>query len=189
MDMGTLLDGIAKTLAWPVVVVVIVVVLRRSIGRIIERIAHVKVEAGKVKVETVLGGQLSDEDLREVRANPASYTDPKVVDVTIVGLLLRGGTDVMEGRDASSTLTIIKAYQDAIAAVVRKRGGTVDRVEPERVICFWGAPIPRKDHAEAACTAALEIIAAVARTQDALRGRMGDEWAKGYPSFREDRHL
>src|SRR5262249_57080444 len=166
----------AANLAWPLVVVVIVIVLRRPLGGISERVGHFRVEAGQVKIETILAGQLSAADLQEVRQKPAQYISSKVVEVTIVGLLLRGGTNVWESLtpdEAGRAMTVIQTYQEAIAAVIRQRGGTVDTTEPERMFCFWGAPIPKKDHAETACLAALDIVAAVDRTKEAIRGRMG----------------
>ncbi|NCB37897.1 MAG: adenylate/guanylate cyclase domain-containing protein [Erysipelotrichia bacterium] len=56
----------------------------------------------------------------------------------------------------------LSEYFDSIAAIIHKRGGTIDKYIGDSVMAFWGAPGKDPGQAEHACLAALEIEEAVA---------------------------
>ena len=55
----------------------------------------------------------------------------------------------------------LSEYFDCIAAIIHRHGGTIDKYIGDSVMAFWGAPARDSRQAEHACTAALEIEAAV----------------------------
>ncbi|HQB81975.1 MAG TPA: adenylate/guanylate cyclase domain-containing protein, partial [Candidatus Rifleibacterium sp.] len=75
----------------------------------------------------------------------------------------------------------LSEYFDCIAAVIHRHGGTIDKYIGDSVMAFWGAPARDSRQAEHACTAALEIEAAIkklnarwlAENSDQLKTRIG----------------
>lgn len=55
----------------------------------------------------------------------------------------------------------LSVYFDAIAAIMHRHGGTIDKYIGDSVMAFWGAPAKDHNQAEHACRAAVEITQAV----------------------------
>ena len=52
---------------------------------------------------------------------------------------------------------MLRAYFRQIIPVIRKYGGTVDKLMGDGIMAFFGDPIPQQDHALRAALAALEM--------------------------------
>lgn len=85
-----------------------------------------------------------------------------------------GFTGISEKLEPERLVALLNHYLTAMTDVILKWGGTVDKFEGDAIIAFWGAPIPREDHAERACRAAMECQA----MHDELNGRLSRE---GFP--------
>lgn len=71
----------------------------------------------------------------------------------------------------------VSEYFYAVTEAIAVEHGTVDKFIGDAVMAFWGAPLPREDHALRACAGALR---AVRRME-----KLNQEWARqGRPAFR-----
>ena len=78
-------------------------------------------------------------------------------------------TGFAESRAPEEVVAVLNRYFTRVSERIAARGGTVDKYIGDAVMAFFGAPVPRADHAAGACLAALDHLAAV----DEL-GRAGD---------------
>jgi len=63
--------------------------------------------------------------------------------------------------------------------IIMEHTGTVDKYEGDAIIAFWGAPLPRDDHAALACRSAL----AMKRAETALNKQFLEESLSPVPLF------
>lgn len=56
---------------------------------------------------------------------------------------------------------LMEPFFSAAAAAIARNGGTIDKFMGDAVMAFWGAPRKDINHAENACRAALDLVAAV----------------------------
>jgi len=56
---------------------------------------------------------------------------------------------------------LMEPFFSAASAAITRNGGTIDKFMGDAVMAFWGAPRKDKNHAEHACRAALDLVAAV----------------------------
>jgi len=61
--------------------------------------------------------------------------------------------------DAKQLVQLLNEYLSAMAGVIEKHGGTIDKYEGDAIMAFWGAPASFPDHAVRACRASLEMQA------------------------------
>lgn len=157
MGSGIDMTELVPVIVWPIVLLIAMFLFRRPIGEAIGRLANLRLEAGRVKIETVLQGQLSAPALREVMANKETFLKPQTLEVTVLICLIRGRTRLPE-KDDISKISLVRAYQTVFSEIVRTTGGTIESTEPDRMLAFWGAPVPSHTHADDACAAALKLL-------------------------------
>ncbi|WP_300071197.1 adenylate/guanylate cyclase domain-containing protein [uncultured Ruegeria sp.] len=74
---------------------------------------------------------------------------------------------------------LMEPFFSAASAAITQNGGTIDKFIGDAVMAFWGAPRKDANHAENACRAALDLVAAVAASRiedeagNPLRVRIG----------------
>jgi len=86
--------------------------------------------------------------------------------VTMVDSDVRGFTSMSERLDPEAVVSVINAYLDIQAKIVREFGGTVDRFVGDEVQAVFGVPAERPDDAERAVRCAWAIKLAVAKLID-----------------------
>ena len=59
---------------------------------------------------------------------------------------------------------LMEPFFSATSDAIARHNGTIDKFMGDAVMAFWGAPRPDPNHAENACRAALDLVAAVAAT-------------------------
>lgn len=86
-------------------------------------------------------------------------------------------TSISERLTAEELVQQLGTYFNGVSRIILDGAGTVDKYIGDAVMAFWGAPVPRKNHARLACAAALECQ----RHLD----RLSVEWeGKSQPVFR-----
>ena len=68
---------------------------------------------------------------------------------------IRGFTTLSEAMTPQELVTHLNAYLTAMTDIIMEYQGTLDKYVGDEVMCFWGAPVPQKDHALLACKCAL----------------------------------
>ena len=129
-------------------------------------------------VLTILSGGIflfSSENRRkqEIRTAFSQYLSPDVVDrvtehpetlvlggdrrvMTTFFSDIRGFTGISEKLSPEELVSLLNRYLTAMTDIILETGGTVDKFEGDAIMAFWGAPIELDDHAERACSAALQ---------------------------------
>ncbi len=97
------------------------------------------------------------------------------VDATILFADLTDFTALSERMPPKEIITLLDEYFTAMTRIILAHKGTVDKYIGDGIMCFWGAPVPQRDHAILACEAALDM-------QKAMR-TLNENWlATGHPS-------
>jgi adenylate cyclase len=90
----------------------------------------------------------------------------ETVEVTILFADLAGFTGLSETMGPEDLIYLLNEYFSAMTQIILENQGTLDKYIGDAIMAFWGAPLPLDDHASRACTAALQMQAAMARLQE-----------------------
>ncbi|MCB9674237.1 MAG: adenylate/guanylate cyclase domain-containing protein [Alphaproteobacteria bacterium] len=102
--------------------------------------------------------------LEAADADPlALLAEPRSLEATVVVTDLRGFTHWAEHRTPLEVLAFLNTVQGALAEVVHRHGGTVDKFMGDGMLAVFGAPEPCADHALRAVSAAREMLGVVER--------------------------
>ena len=78
-------------------------------------------------------------------------------EITILFSDIRGFTTLSESRPPEEIVRLLNRYFDLEVASVFKYQGTLDKFIGDAIMAFWGAPVPRPNHAALAVRAALDM--------------------------------
>ena len=78
-------------------------------------------------------------------------------EVTILLADLRDFTHLAEHQDPGEVVATLNDHFTAMASVIWRHGGTIDKFIGDAVLAFFGAPVPQPDHAVRAVRAAQEM--------------------------------
>ncbi|MCC2111686.1 MAG: adenylate/guanylate cyclase domain-containing protein [Hyphomicrobiales bacterium] len=81
--------------------------------------------------------------------------------VTVLFTDIVGFSSLSEHEPAAAVAEFLNDHFRIVVGCIEANGGTVDKFIGDSVMAFWGAPEKHEHQAEAACTAAAEIAAAV----------------------------
>jgi adenylate cyclase len=125
-----------------------------------------EVEAARrqVLLEQTFSPEIAQHLLRQPNAL-ASQTR----EATILFADLRGFTHIAESLTASECCAVLSATMEALTAAIVNQGGVVIDYYGDGVSAMWNAPFDQPDHADRACLAALEMLDALPRLNDAWR--------------------
>ncbi|MGP1594538.1 MAG: CHASE2 domain-containing protein [Treponema sp.] len=68
---------------------------------------------------------------------------------------VRGFSTISEALDAEQLVKLLNIYLSGMSDIVLEERGTIDKYEGDAIISFFGAPVDYKEHARAACRAAI----------------------------------
>ena len=97
---------------------------------------------------------------RQARTAPAGIAERRQLTVMLVDLV--GSTELAARLDPEDMGTVIRAYQDCCAEVVKSWDGHVAKYMGDGVLVYFGYPQAHEDEAERAVRAGLAIIDALA---------------------------
>lgn len=109
-----------------------------------------------------LGRYFSPQVAAAVLGREDQFGRGEVCDVTVLFADLRGFTQLAEGLDGRETVALLNAFHERMVAPIFARGGTLDKYVGDGLMAYFGAPVPRADHAELAVRCALDMHAALA---------------------------
>ena len=123
---------------------------------------------------TVLKFMTEEKQAQEVRTMFSSYVSPRIVnelikdpkkarlggqrkELTMLFSDIVGFTSFSEQRTAEEVVAQLNEYLGAMAEVVFRWNGTLDKFVGDAIVVFWGAPLDQPDHAELAVKCALHM--------------------------------
>jgi adenylate cyclase len=113
----------------------------------------------KRRVRDLFSRYVSPDYVRELTDN---YENVQLggqrVPLTLLFSDIRGFTSISEKLPAERVVGMLNEYLEKMAEVVYRHGGTLDKFIGDAVMAFWGAPLPRADHARRAVDAGLDML-------------------------------
>lgn len=145
-------------LAWPLVALAALIVLRQPLVQAFRRLLRLDVEAKGVKIAATLSGRVTDDDMAAVaKAGGEGLTTRRVI-VSVMIFDLDCDTEDFPAKEAQAILSRI---QDIVVDAVRDAEGTIDSWSPDCLVAYWNAPVEREDHARRALNCAIEAQTAL----------------------------
>jgi adenylate cyclase len=99
--------------------------------------------------------------------------------VTVLISDLRGFSLITAAHPPADVVRLLNNYLEVMFEVVERIGGTIDEVLGDAVLVLFGAPQPRRDHAEAAIACAIEMQLAMEQVNRINRQQNLPELAMG----------
>lgn len=116
--------------------------------------ARIKTEAEKLgQLERVFSAQAGALKERSIQG----AQDAHRTDVSVVCAELRGWAHFVESQAPEKAVRLFSDFYSRVAGIVREQGGTVGRLEGDRLIAFFNDPIPVKSHEQVAIQTAEKI--------------------------------
>ena len=116
------------------------------------------------KVVSQLGLYMDTRVVDEILAHPeAEYPRPRRTDATVLFTDLEGFTAFSEAHEAEEVVAALNAFFSRMKPIVVAHGGSIDKFVGDAMMCFFGVPLPRADHARRALQCALELQEECAR--------------------------
>jgi len=115
-----------------------------------------------------------EKDKKRIQSMFGKYVSPKVVsqlvdsrmpelggvdmELTVLFSDIRGFTTLSESMSPQELVHHLNEYLSAMTDLILEYNGTLDKYVGDEIMCFWGAPIPQKEHALLACKCALRMM-------------------------------
>jgi adenylate cyclase len=116
-------------------------------------------DAEKRKVSRLFGRYVSRDVYKQLMSNPAlAELGGARREMSVLFSDLRGFTTITEKGDPEELVQQLNEYFTRMVDIVFRNGGTVDKFVGDMVMALFGAPVDDVDHADAAVTAAVEMV-------------------------------
>jgi adenylate cyclase len=111
----------------------------------------------KNAINRLFGQYVPPELVNEMNDDPGNYSmSARSTELTVMFADVRGFTTLSERMEPAALAELMNQLLTELSRVIRAdHMGTIDKYIGDCVMAFWGAPIPRSDHAAAAVSAAL----------------------------------
>jgi len=114
--------------------------------------------AERRKVIHQVGLYMDADIMEEILAHPEEdFPRPRRTIATVMFTDLEGFTSYSETHEAEEVVAALNAFMTRMKPIIARYGGTVDKYIGDAIMCYFGVPIPRFDHAERALTCAIEM--------------------------------
>ena len=127
------------------------------------------------KVVGQLGLYMDNRVVEEILAHPEEeYPRPRRTQATVLFTDIEGFTAFSEAHEAEEVVAALNAFFTRMKPIVVAHGGSIDKFVGDAMMCFFGVPLPRADHARRAlqCALALQEECARFRHQTGIPFRM-----------------
>lgn len=119
------------------------------------------------KTTTQFGRYVAPEVMEEILAHPEEdYPRPRKAYVTVLFTDLEGFTTYSENHRPEDVVEALNEYMDRMMPIVRAHGGTFDKYIGDAIMAYFGAPVPRWDHAAQALHCAVAMQEECARFRE-----------------------
>jgi adenylate cyclase len=114
-------------------------------------------EGDKRRIKEMFGKYVSPIVVEQMMDNPPELGGLDK-DVTIFFSDIRSFTSLSETLSAQDLVALLNKYLTAMTDCIMEFNGTLDKYIGDAIMCFWGAPLPQKDHALLACRCAVRQL-------------------------------
>lgn len=114
-------------------------------------------EGDKRRIKDMFGKYVSPIVVDQMMDNPPELGGEDC-DVTIVFSDIRSFTSLSETMSPQELVELLNLYLTAMTDCIMEFNGTLDKYIGDAIMCFWGAPIPQKDHALLSCKCAVRQL-------------------------------
>jgi adenylate cyclase len=116
-------------------------------------------DAEKRKVSRLFGRYVSRDVYKQLMSNPnLAELGGARREMTVLFSDLRGFTTITERGQPEALVQQLNEYFTCMVDIVFRNGGTVDKFVGDMVMALFGAPVDDVDHADAAVSAAVEMV-------------------------------
>ncbi|WP_432816660.1 CHASE2 domain-containing protein [Sulfitobacter sp. JB4-11] len=141
---------------------------------------YLREERRRREIRNAFGRYVSPDLVAQLGSNKGGLTlGGETRTLTLLFSDVRGFTAIAEDfkDDPKGLTTLMNQFLTILSNGILDYGGTIDKFMGDAVMAFWNAPLDNKDHAHAACHAALRMISDVdkfnkRRTAEARLARM-----------------
>ncbi len=141
-------------------------------------LARVEQERAAMAMQTQFEQFFTPELARQLRGRP-ELLEGQDREITIVFCDIRGFSRISRKHSAATVLDWTNDVLSTLSDCVQKHQGALVDYIGDELMAMWGAPEEQPDHAERACRAALEMIAALLGVNDRWKEALGEPTAVG----------
>ena len=110
------------------------------------------------RLREAFGKYVSPTVVRQIERNPGALAlGGERREMTCVFTDVAGFTTLCENLPADKLIALLNRYLGGASNVVVDHGGTIDKFVGDAIVCFFGAPLERPDHAAAAIRMAVDL--------------------------------
>jgi len=130
--------------------------------------------------ERVFEQHFTPELARELARNPDPMKmQARHADVSVLFCDIRRFSAISERLGPGQTISWLSGVMGDFSTIVIDHGGVLVDYTGDELMAMWGAPNAQPDHADLACKAALEIMAALPKINERWRDEVKDETRVG----------
>ncbi len=123
---------------------------------------HTTEERERKKVRGAFQHYLSPAVIEQMLKDPSRLKlGGEKKELTVLFSDIRGFTSISERIDPETLVRLLNIYLTKMTNIVLENRGLLDKYVGDGLMAVWGAPLDQEDHAERACAAALEMMAAL----------------------------
>jgi len=131
-------------------------------------------------IRATFGRYLSDEVVEELLDTPEGLKmSGETREVTFLVSDLRGFTALSSTLSPQEVINILNRYLERMVAIIARYGGTVDELQGDGILVFFGAPLTAPDDQERAVACAIEMQNAMEEVNEEQRRLNLPELAMG----------
>lgn len=109
-------------------------------------------------IREAFGHYLAPEMVERLADDPSQLRlGGELREVTIMFCDIRDFTSIAERTDATRLTRLLNSFLTPMTDAILRRHGTIDKYIGDSIMAFWNAPLDDPDHAEHACSAALDM--------------------------------
>ena len=124
----------------------------------------------KSQIARLFGQHVPAEVVEEMAKHPENASvEGESREMTILFSGVSGFTSISQGLSPKELTSLMDEFLTPLSHVVYKHRGTIDKYMGDRIMAFWGAPMPDSAHARKAILAGIEMQSALKALQPRFR--------------------